>query len=98
MSNETIEYYNSLNDADSLAEALRRDGGDLTAREMQSLIARAISGSGMNSLLLKAMLPEPAKKKSVPVKKPASKFKYRAPPPSSNAPFNPHNPFRKSDK
>ncbi len=97
MSNETTKYYDSFDDADSLAEALRRDGVDLTAPEMQSLIARAITGNGMNSQLLKAMLPEQAKKPVV-AKKKKPKLKRPTPPSSPAAPINPHNPFQKKDK
>jgi hypothetical protein len=46
-----------------LAEALRTSCENLEEPKLQPLIARAIVGEGMNSQLLKAMLPPPPKKK-----------------------------------
>lgn len=63
MTDESLEYFNSFADTDSLAEALRTSCENLEEPELQPLIARAIVGEGMNSQLLKAMLPPPPKKK-----------------------------------
>ena len=62
MTDESLEYFNSFADADSLAEALRTSCDNLEDPEFQPLIARAIVGKGMNSQLLAAMLPPPTKK------------------------------------
>ncbi|MBN9599558.1 MAG: hypothetical protein J0G28_07770 [Afipia sp.] len=62
MTDESLEYFNSFADADSLAEALRTSCENIEEPKLQPLIARAIVGEGMNSQLLKAMLPPPPKK------------------------------------